>query len=287
MDIQTAEQMQTRIVALKEKRADLAEALDLCSKIIAAGAGVDPSEIGEPLAVSAAAAKGPYPFFDLAEAKINWTGAAPVFSKLCGLFCEKRQAEADVVEAKDAGAQKAGAMLATAFRRFVFMDRRVTPENPDAASAQLAFIALLTMRNYLGHAVGKGRLLLDNMDGVYGAACPLCGGKPLMAKLVGEEGFRHLVCGICESDWLFLRLKCSNCGNTKQKTVGMIVPENIEDPYSVFTCNDCKHYMKIIDTRKYTQHIDSLFEAIATAHWDIIAQNRGFKSPATWMGMTV
>jgi hypothetical protein len=287
MDKQLAEQMQTRIIALKEKRGDLADALDLCSKIIEAGAGVDPSEIGEPLTIPAAAAKGPYPFFDLAEAKINWSGAAPVFSKLCGLFCEQGQTEPDVAIAKSADAKEAGEMLATAFSRFVFMDRRVTPENPDAASAQLAFIAFLTMRNYLGYIVRESRNLLDNVEGVYEAVCPICGGKPLMAKLVGEEGFRHLVCGICESGWLFTRLKCSNCGNTNHKTVGLIVPEDIEDPYSVFTCDECKHYLKIIDTRKYTQHIDSLFEAISSAHWDYIAQNRGFKSPATWMGMTV
>ncbi|MFA6448129.1 MAG: formate dehydrogenase accessory protein FdhE [bacterium] len=286
MEKQIVEQMRKRIVELKETRNDLVDALDLYSKIIEIGAQVDPSEIGEPLAAPAEAAKGPYPFFDLATAKINWTAAAPAFKKMCALFCEEGQTEPDVEKAKNADAKEAGEMLATAFARFVFMDRQVTPENPDAASAQLAFVAFLTMRNYIGRLVGEGRKLLDNQEGVYEATCPLCGGKPLMSKLVKEEGFRHLVCGICESDWLFTRLKCSNCGNTDHKTVGLIVPENIEDPYSVFTCDECKHYLKIIDTRKYKHHVDSLFEAIATAHWDYIAQNRGFKSSATWVGMT-
>jgi hypothetical protein len=286
MDIQTADQLQKRIAELKQKRPDLQNALELCSKIVDAGAGVDPAAIGDPLSVPANTAKGTYPFFDLACAQANWTAAAPVFSRLCGVFCAEGPAEPDVERAKNADAKEAGAMLAVAFNRFVFMDRRVLPENPDAASAQLGFIAFLTMRNYIGHLVGEGRKLLDNKDGIYESLCPVCGGRPLMSKLVEEEGFRLLTCGVCESDWLYTRLKCSNCGNTNHKTVGMIVPENIEDPYSIFTCEECKHYLKILDTRKYTFYIDSLFEAIASAHWDYIAQNRGFTSPSTWMGMT-
>lgn len=285
MDKKTVDQLQKRIIELKQNRPDLQHALGLYSSVVEAAAGIDPAVSGEPFDISAAAAKGPYPFFDLARADIKWSACAPVFRRMCEVFCEQGPAESDVERAKDLAEDEAGLMLAKAFKRLVLIDRGVMPENPEAVSDQLSFVAFLTMRNYMGHLVGEGRKLLDNRNGVYEATCPVCGGRPIMSRLIEKEGLRLLICGICESNWLYPRLKCHNCGNTSHKTIGLIMPENTGDLYSIFTCEECMHYQKILDNRNYPEGPDALFEAISSAHWDYIAQKRGFKTSSTWMGM--
>jgi len=107
--------------------------------------------------------------------------------------------------------------------------------------------------------------------------CPLCGSKPFMGVLKGEEGKRYLICERCRSEWSFIRVKCPYCGNEDQKKLSYFVAED-DEAYRVETCEKCRKYIKIIDMRKINYSISYYIENIATLHLDMIALERGYQN---------
>ncbi|MQU46326.1 formate dehydrogenase accessory protein FdhE, partial [Pseudomonas helleri] len=43
--------------------------------------------------------------------------------------------------------------------------------------------------------------------------CPVCAASPSASVVLGgdQSGLRYLHCGLCESRWHMVRVKCSNC----------------------------------------------------------------------------
>jgi len=107
--------------------------------------------------------------------------------------------------------------------------------------------------------------------------CPLCGSKPFMGVLKGEEGKRYLICERCSSEWLFTRVKCPYCGNEDQKKLSYFVVED-DEVNRVETCEKCRKYIKIIDLRKINYSISYYIENIATLHLDMIALEKGYEN---------
>ena len=80
--------------------------------------------------------------------------------------------------------------------------------------------------------------------------------------------------------------KCTFCGNEDQKkTIHIVADEEDSDPYIVFACEECRQYLKILDTRKENFTVDVMLEAIATAHWDYVAQKKEYRPGTAWHGM--
>lgn len=96
-----------------------------------------------------------------------------------------------------------------------------------------------------------------------------------MARLAGETGKRYLQCHLCRSEWLFRRIECPFCGNNDQDTLRFFYIED-DEVYRVEVCDQCKAYLKTVDTRN-TEKTRALFvEDPATIHLDIIAKREGF-----------
>ena len=119
-------------------------------------------------------------------------------------------------------------------------------------------------------------------------SCPICGREPLMAKIEPETGKRWLQCCLCKTDWGFKRIGCPFCGNMKQKELRFFyVDEN--SPYRVDVCDECKRYIKTIDTRelktqmltKLTNLTNLFIDYVTTTYLDKLAQNEGFCSSDT------
>jgi len=75
--------------------------------------------------------------------------------------------------------------------------------------------------------------------------CPVCGGSPAVACLLGEGGKRFLVCHRCESIWRFRRLACPNCEKEKPEGSPYVYLEHPR--YKMMTgqvCDECKSYIK-------------------------------------------
>jgi FdhE protein len=106
--------------------------------------------------------------------------------------------------------------------------------------------------------------------------CPICGSAPILSMLEGE-GARSLICSFCWHEWSVKRGFCPFCENRNNKTQQYFYNEE-EKEYRVDLCDNCKKYLKTIDTRKADRLIYPPLEQISTLHLDIKAKEMGFES---------
>ena len=77
--------------------------------------------------------------------------------------------------------------------------------------------------------------------------CPVCGSKPIMARLKKEDGKRVLQCLICNTEWQFSRIKCIYCGTEDPKDLRFFWADN--GCWRIDVCDKCKGYIKTLDER--------------------------------------
>jgi FdhE protein len=106
--------------------------------------------------------------------------------------------------------------------------------------------------------------------------CPVCGSPPAISILRGE-GERFLFCSFCDHKWHSQRIYCPFCENKDQKTLHYFFSEE-EEEYRVDVCDQCRRYIKTIDTRKIKRPVYPFVEQVATLHLDMLAQNQGLQS---------
>jgi len=107
--------------------------------------------------------------------------------------------------------------------------------------------------------------------------CPVCGFKPSVSYIADSqevEGGRFLRCVLCNTDWLYNRNRCVNCGNEDDKEMDYYYQEE-NRAVQLQVCQKCGHYIKLIDMR-----LDGLavphVEDVATLILDLWAKERGF-----------
>jgi FdhE protein len=105
--------------------------------------------------------------------------------------------------------------------------------------------------------------------------CPVCGSRPGMAELAGEEGKRRLFCSCCAFSWPFKRMQCAFCGNEdpQQLSYFTVGDGNIR----VDTCTACSRYIKTRDSRKDSADLPLDLEDLLTMHLDLMAAREGFE----------
>lgn len=107
--------------------------------------------------------------------------------------------------------------------------------------------------------------------------CPICGSFPLMSELKGE-GQRYFLCSFCDFTWPGERLKCPFCENNDHEKLHYFYAEG-QEAYRVDLCDNCKQYIKTVDSRNLDYEPDLNIEDIVTIHLDILATEKGFKRP--------
>lgn len=105
--------------------------------------------------------------------------------------------------------------------------------------------------------------------------CPVCGHRPVMARLMGEGGRRHLVCGLCDTVWAYRRLECPYCGAGHEELREITVDG--EPLYRLHVCNRCRGYVKSLDARELPDG-DRISEVddIAGGFLDLVAERQGY-----------
>jgi FdhE protein len=105
--------------------------------------------------------------------------------------------------------------------------------------------------------------------------CPMCGGRPAMAQLVGcDPGrLRLLVCGCCVSRWRYRRTGCPFCKLEDDHRLSVLSIEG-EDALRIEYCQSCSGYLK---TYVGQGREGLLLADWTTVHLDIIAGDRGLK----------
>ncbi len=84
-------------------------------------------------------------------------------------------------------------------------------------------------------------------------ACPCCGSTPVASiERLGSEGARYLACGLCATQWHYVRVKCAHCQSTKGISLQSLVAA--DDGAATTTdavvqaecCSECGRYLKLM-----------------------------------------
>ncbi len=110
---------------------------------------------------------------------------------------------------------------------------------------------------YLGRALpllgANGQLDSSKARAEYGEArqyCPVCGSMPVssMVQIGTTQGLRYLHCNLCETEWHVVRVKCSNCEQSRDLHYWSL--ENEQAAVKAESCGDCGTYLKILYQEK-------------------------------------
>jgi len=109
-----------------------------------------------------------------------------------------------------------------------------------------------------------------------GPRCPVCDGAPVVGVL-REEGHgarRRLVCGLCFTEWDYLRVVCVKCGEQRFEALPVFSAEQF--PHArVDACDTCRSYLKTIDATK-DGRVVPVVDDLATIALDLWAQEQGY-----------
>lgn len=120
----------------------------------------------------------------------------------------------------------------------------------------------------------KNQVDLENWRRGY---CPICGSLPYISRL-NESGRRSFLCSFCRFEWPSDRLKCPFCENSNHEKLQYYYTDG-EEAYRVDVCDECRQYIKTVDSRKLDYEPDLILEDVVTMHLDILATEKGYKSP--------
>lgn len=108
--------------------------------------------------------------------------------------------------------------------------------------------------------------------------CPVCASPPLMARLVGKEGARHLTCSFCQLEYRAKRLMCPYCGEEDHKMLEVFTAAE-EPGYFVHVCLRCKKYIKTTDFRELDRASLPVLDDLESLTLDLAARGQGYNRP--------
>jgi FdhE protein len=134
------------------------------------------------------------------------------------------------------------------------------------------FLAETVFRSYLQ----KGAEIIqpEITHAIPGAGCPVCG-EPVRLAALEEDGKKVVHCPRCLVHWNAKRLECAHCGNEDHKTIKFLTIEG-DSVSQIQVCEECKGYIKIIDTRQYIEKPSAALLDLKSIHLDFVAQDNGY-----------
>lgn len=166
-----------------------------------------------------------------------------------GVVFDRLFAEAAKIEMpQDAATAIANAASASRPQRRAMIDAIFAASLPPAAIAEHIYVwaGLQLHLSRLASALDP-KVARPVADGV----CPICGGLPSSSMVVGwagAHGARFCACSLCNSQWHYVRIKCTCCGSTKG--IGYKEVDGGDGVIKAETCDECQSWTKIIYQQK-------------------------------------
>lgn len=226
-----------------------------------------------------------FPLIDSGNFSVDNDSSARLFRKLCQLSTEENPVLASagkaLLEALDSGKLDHNELTKAVLQNQVETIEGYAKdlEVPLPVLQALAKLSIQPSLLATVAKVAKGSELNKWRQGY----CPICGGLPAIAALVGEEGKREGLCSFCGHFWKLPRLGCPFCGNEKHEDLRYFYGED-DDLYRVQVCEQCKGYIKVVDTREGFDPKGLAVDDVVTAHLDLLAEEEGYqrKAPRLW-----
>lgn len=99
--------------------------------------------------------------------------------------------------------------------------------------------ALLSMARPLGSLLAAVHYRWEQ------AICPVCGGPPLLAEILGERTDRWLRCAICGTGWHFPVERCVHCDTVQAEQRETLSLGEQRMPNRLEICPSCRGYLKL------------------------------------------
>ena len=283
------QQMENRLEQCRKDRNELEEIVAFYERVLAAQHEAQEATPIPEIHLSAEQIKlkveEGFPLVDSGTFSVDEESSERLFRRLCQLSKEENPVLASagkaLLEAMDSGALEAAEL-----RRAVLENRTETMEKC-AEDLEISFPVVQTLTKL---SIQPSLLVTvaslakaNDLDGWRHGYCPLCGGLPAIAALIGEEGKRVGLCSFCGHLWNLFRLSCPFCGTDKQENLRYFFAEG-DNLYRVQVCEQCKGYLKVLDTRKGGDPKALAVDDVVTAHLDLLAEKEGYqrKAPRLW-----
>ena len=150
-------------------------------------------------------------------------------------------------------------------------------EHPEAPRL-LAFVlrsAMMPSLSVAARLVGE----LRGIDSVWQHGhCPVCGGLPLIGRLVGNEGLRTHTCSFCSFEYRVPRIGCPFC-LTEAHDGSEYLSSDQEPGFLVDVCKSCNNYIKIADFRQFDRPWNAMLDDLASLTLDLSARQMGYTRP--------
>ena len=167
----------------------------------------------------------------------------------------------------------------------LFESYRASPQDAAARCSEIALFALEAVLQPIAERLAAHVACAANPSGSRGepekarptsSRCPICGSAPVVGVL-REEGHgarRRLVCGLCLTEWDYVRVACVKCGERRFDALPVFSAEQF--PHArVDACDTCRSYLKTIDATKDGRAIP-VVDDLATVALDLWAREQGY-----------
>ena len=143
----------------------------------------------------------------------------------------------------------------------------------DPAAGPLVGAALQVY--FSGLTAALGEKLVQEID--VKTVCPSCASRP-MASIIRSSaaagGHRYLSCGICMTEWHYVRIKCSNCEFAGSEKISYRSIEGGSQAIQAEACENCGTYLKLFNMEKDPQ-VEPVADDLATAALDLLMAETG------------
>ena len=226
-----------------------------------------------------------FPLIDSANFSVDKDSSESLFRRLCQLSKEENPVLASagkaLLEAMDSGKLEAAELSAAVLQNHAETVERCAEDLAISLPVVQTLTKLSIQPSLLATVASLAKA--TDLDRWRHGYCPICGGLPAIAALIDEEGKRVGLCSFCGHLWNLLRLSCPFCGTDKQENLRYFFAEG-DDLYRVQVCEQCKGYLKVVDTRKGGDPKALAVDDVVTAHLDLLAEKEGYqrKAPRLW-----
>lgn len=110
--------------------------------------------------------------------------------------------------------------------------------------------------------------------------CPCCASRPVASvERLGADGARYLACGLCATQWHYVRIKCSHCQSTKGISLQNLVAADsaageTQPAVQAECCSECGHYLKLMHPAR-DNGLEPVADDLATLTLDLLVSEEG------------
>lgn len=272
-----------RIDAIEEKRPSHKDVLEFLKGIVIEQyevkekVRIGPVDMAEDL-VKLKTREG-FPLTDKKDLKLDMESGSILFGKLCAVVQKRNEKVAGEIKKINQVLDEGELGLEQLFEKVLAGDGQYIDSLAERLKLNkelLLFLAESSIKPVLEAYADELKGYVDQKKWWKGY-CPICGSKPLIAALRKKEGERFLVCSSCGFEWRFGRMTCPFCGTQERKKHRYFFVDRESKAYRVDVCDECKHYIKTVDTRETFEDVVLPVEDIGTLHLDMLAQKEGYK----------